>query len=57
MFAHANGFPAGAYRSLLTQLESECTIYAPALRPLWQSLDTFRNQYRDSQLWRRMAAD
>ncbi|MDP6968047.1 MAG: alpha/beta hydrolase [Gammaproteobacteria bacterium] len=57
LFAHANGFPAGAYRSLLANLETECTIYAPALRPLWQSLGEFRNIYRDNQLWRRMAAD
>ncbi len=57
MFAHANGFPAAAYQSLLHGLQTECTIYAPALRPLWQSLDDFRSGYRDNQLWRRMAAD
>ena len=57
LFAHANGFPAGAYRSLLSHLETDCTIYAPELRPLWQSLDDFRQKYSDNQLWRRMAAD
>ena len=57
LFAHANGFPAGAYRSLLEQIGQIHTVYAAQLRPMWQSLSDFHKEYRDSQFWRRMADD
>ncbi|MCP4791302.1 MAG: alpha/beta hydrolase [Gammaproteobacteria bacterium] len=57
LFAHANGFPPGSYASLLQPLGHEYTVYAAALRPLWQSLDDFRGEYKDRQFWQRMAAD
>ncbi|HCH24487.1 MAG TPA: hypothetical protein DE179_09365 [Oceanospirillaceae bacterium] len=57
LFAHANGFPAGAYRSLLQQLAQVHTVYAAQLRPMWQSLSDFHKEYSDSQFWQRMADD
>ena len=57
LFAHANGFPAGAYRSLLEQLGQLHTVYAAQLRPMWQSLSDFHQEYSNSQFWQRMADD
>lgn len=38
-FAHANGFPPGTYRRLLTQLTTHYHVIAMCLRPLWPNSD------------------
>ncbi|MBL8094568.1 MAG: alpha/beta hydrolase [Anaerolineales bacterium] len=35
VFAHANGYPPGAYRPLLDQLAEHHRVLAPEARPLW----------------------
>ncbi len=34
-FAHANGYPPGAYRPLLEKLATNCRVLAMHMRPLW----------------------
>ncbi len=34
-FAHANGFPPGTYRQMLSRLTAHCRVLAMCLRPLW----------------------
>jgi pimeloyl-ACP methyl ester carboxylesterase len=34
-FAHANAYPPGAYRALLTLLAEDCRVWAVRHRPLW----------------------
>lgn len=57
LFAHANGFPPGTYKSLLTQLGQDCRILAPHLRPLWQDLSEFQASANNRAVWQRMAQD
>ena len=38
-FLHANGFPPGCYRALLTQLACEFSVAAMVQRPLWGGSD------------------
>ncbi|HRE27275.1 MAG TPA: alpha/beta fold hydrolase, partial [Anaerolineales bacterium] len=35
VFAHANGYPPGAYRPLLERLAERYRVLAPEARPLW----------------------
>lgn len=36
VFLHANGYPPGCYRSLLTDLSDSCHVWAVLQRPLWE---------------------
>ncbi len=38
-FAHANAYPPGAYRQLLTRLSAEYRVVATEFRPLWPGTD------------------
>ena len=57
LFAHANGFPPDTYRALLTSLGDNFSIYAPHLRPLWQTVSEFQSQDKDRAVWQQMARD
>lgn len=51
-FAHANGYPPGAYRVLLEHLARECHVVAMVQRPLWTG-----SQPEELTDWRLMAQD
>jgi pimeloyl-ACP methyl ester carboxylesterase len=51
-FLHANGFPPGCYRALLTQLASTFSVVAMVQRPLWEGSDP-----RSISDWRPLTAD
>ncbi len=50
--AHANGFPAGSYRSLIKQLTPSFRVVSMEARPLWSPDDP--DTLRD---WRQLAGD
>ena len=52
-FAHANGYPPGSYRRLLTPLTARYRVEAICFRPLWQPFD----QRSDISGWRLLAKD
>ena len=52
-FAHANGYPPGSYRRLLTALAAMHRVEAICFRPLWQAYD----QRPDIGGWERLAQD
>jgi pimeloyl-ACP methyl ester carboxylesterase len=51
-FAHANGYPPGAYRELLSRLSAACQVVAIHLRPLWPNSNP-----RSITDWRPLAGD
>lgn len=51
-FAHANGYPPGAYRLLLNELAVFYHVTAMYQRPLWQN-----SKPQDIQNWRPLASD
>lgn len=51
-FAHANGYPPGAYRALVTLLKEQYHVCASLARPMWPGSDP--HQLQD---WRQMADD
>ncbi|MCO4836483.1 MAG: alpha/beta hydrolase [Oceanospirillaceae bacterium] len=57
LFAHANGFPPSAYKTLLDDLGKDNAVIAPYLRPLWQELTDFQSQFSDRMVWQQMAKD
>jgi pimeloyl-ACP methyl ester carboxylesterase len=52
-FAHANGYPPGSYRRMLTPLTAEYRVEAICFRPLWQPFD----ERPDLSGWRLLARD
>jgi len=57
LFAHANGFPPSTYNALLAELDQDCRILAPHLRPLWQDLTEFQTSASNRAVWQHMAQD
>lgn len=55
VFAHANGYPPGAYRQLLEPLTEHCAVTGYRHRPLWQAGATQPAPARAN--WRQFAAD
>ncbi|TXS92850.1 alpha/beta hydrolase [Parahaliea maris] len=55
VFAHANGYPPGAYRQLLEPLTRHCTVSGYLHRPLWQ--DAAQQPAPARANWRQFAAD